>query len=140
MCSGDLTTTMPLKSSAARDLVPYNNSTLGSPSPMMWSLVDSAKLVVSVLVSSTLQFVSRTIRIRPAIHRLVKVFDRGHAKVCDCQLEDCCVSFSTVRLRVETVLRASVGLMCRSLLEVFLPCWLVCTRRPISLNMNCCAA
>lgn len=48
----------------------------------MSSLVDSAKLVAWVLVSSALQFFSRTIRIRPAIHRVVKVFDRGQAKVC----------------------------------------------------------
>lgn len=49
----------------------------------MSTLVDSAKLAASVLVSTALQFFSRTIRMRPAIHRVVKVFDRGHAKVSE---------------------------------------------------------
>eukprot|EP00903_Cladosiphon_okamuranus_P009331 g8899.t1 len=47
----------------------------------MSSLVESTKLLVSVLVSSALQFFSQTIRIRPAIHHVVKKFDRGHSKV-----------------------------------------------------------
>ncbi|CAM9175468.1 unnamed protein product [Pylaiella littoralis] len=47
----------------------------------MTHLLDSAYLLASVCVSSALQLISRTIRVRPLIHKVVKVLDRGKAKV-----------------------------------------------------------
>lgn len=47
----------------------------------MLNLVESASFFSSVLASGALQFFSRTIRVRPWIHKIVKLFDRGKAKV-----------------------------------------------------------
>ena len=42
---------------------------------------DYVLLLVSALVSSALKFVSQTIRYSSAIHKLVKMLDRGKSKV-----------------------------------------------------------
>lgn len=49
--------------------------------PPMAYLPHSAYFLASVCVSSALQLISRTIRVRPLIHKLVKTLDRGKTKV-----------------------------------------------------------
>lgn len=43
--------------------------------------LDSASLLASAFVANALRFVSRTIRARPLIHKIVKTLDRGKTKV-----------------------------------------------------------
>ena len=72
---------VPVVAIAAGNIQPRRRPACALSLVQMLNLLDSASFLASVLASGALQFFSRTIRVRPWIHKIAKAFDRGQAKV-----------------------------------------------------------